>query len=83
MTESATPRPGTIAGRLRVAVDRSLCETHGRCAFLAPGVFQLDAEHNLAYDEMPDSSMREDLEEAVEACPTQAIAIHFEAKRSI
>jgi len=60
---------------LRVAVDRSVCQTFGRCAFLAPEVFHLTDEYELEYDDTPDLSLVKQIEEAVDACPTRAITM--------
>jgi len=60
---------------MRVVVDMSRCQDHGQCAFAAPEVFQLDADGHLGYVPDPDESLREAVEEAVDACPLQAIRL--------
>jgi ferredoxin len=60
---------------LRVTVDRSICQEHGQCAIAAPAVFRLTEEGKLEYDPTPDEAHRADVEEAVDACPAQAISL--------
>jgi ferredoxin len=59
---------------MKVNVDRDLCCSNGVCVVRAPQVFKLDGTE-LEYDPEPDESEREQVEEAVEMCPTQAISI--------
>jgi ferredoxin len=58
---------------MKIEVDRQICESHGQCAIFAQDVFRLDDDLTLHYDENPDEAHREDVEEAIAACPTQAI----------
>jgi ferredoxin len=58
---------------MRISVDPDVCQSHGRCAFVAQAVFSLDSELELAYDANPDESQRAYVEEAIAACPEQAI----------
>ena len=61
---------------LRVIVDRDICQNHGQCVFAAPQVFELDEECELVVlDDEPDESLRANVEEAADVCPTQAITI--------
>ncbi|MFI5805825.1 ferredoxin [Streptomyces sp. NPDC051561] len=60
---------------MKVAVDMKVCQNHGQCAFSAPDVFQLDAEGQLLYVAEPADSLREDVEDAADVCPLQAITI--------
>ena len=61
---------------IRVVVDRELCQDHGQCVFAAPQVFELDEEGKLVVlqDEV-DESLRPNVEEAADVCPTQAITL--------
>ena len=61
---------------IRVVVDRELCQDHGQCVFAAPQVFELDEEGKLVVlqDEV-DESLRDNVEEAADVCPVQAITI--------
>lgn len=60
---------------MKVYVDRSLCEDHGQCAIAAPAVFRMNDEGKLEYDPEPDDSHLDEVEEAVDVCPVQAILI--------
>lgn len=61
---------------MRLFVDPDVCQRHGRCAFLAPDVFRLsDDLEELEYVREPAEAYRLDVEEAVAACPTQAIEL--------
>jgi ferredoxin len=50
------------------------CADHGQCVYAAPEVFQLDDSGKLAYQATPDPALRDAVEEAVDACPLQAIS---------
>ncbi|MFI8992715.1 ferredoxin [Streptomyces sp. NPDC053542] len=60
---------------MKVVVDMNKCQDHGQCVFAAPDVFRLDEGGRLAYVSDPDDALREDVEEAADVCPLQAIRI--------
>lgn len=61
---------------IKVVVDRDVCQNHGQCAFAAPQVFELDEEGELVVlQEEIDESLRDNVEEATDVCPVQAITI--------
>lgn len=60
---------------MKVIVDRKLCENHGQCAIAAPDVFRMNAEGILEYEEEVSDSLLSDVEDAMDACPLQAILI--------
>lgn len=60
---------------MKVSVDMTKCEFHGQCMIAAPEVFELVAEDDLRYVAEPDESLRTVVEEAMDACPVQAISI--------
>ncbi|MFF2509067.1 ferredoxin [Streptomyces sp. NPDC058067] len=60
---------------MKVVVDMNKCQDHGQCVFSAPDVFQLDDTGRLAYVSEPDDALREEVEEAADVCPLQAIRI--------
>ncbi|MBR7838707.1 ferredoxin [Actinospica durhamensis] len=70
---------------MRITVDLAKCQDHGQCVYSAPTVFALDAEGKLAFrtatdgdryrSEDLDESLRDDVEEAADACPLQAIMV--------
>ena len=55
-------------------VDMNLCQSHGECAYAAPEVFELGEDDVLVWKEDVDDSLRERVEDAVQACPVQAIS---------
>lgn len=61
---------------MRIVVDYDKCQTHGQCVMAAPEVFAIDAEGwQQVLQERPDESLRDKVEAAVDACPTQAITL--------
>ncbi|GLX49287.1 ferredoxin [Streptomyces sp. NPDC014983] len=60
---------------MKVVVDMNQCQDHGQCVFAAPDVFRFDDDGHLAYVPDPDESLREQVEEAADVCPLQAIRI--------
>ncbi|KHF42934.1 ferredoxin [Saccharomonospora viridis] len=60
---------------MKVTVDRALCQDHGQCAIAAPDVFRMDDDGKLVYEPNPDDSLRDEVEEAADVCPVQAILI--------
>ena len=60
---------------MRVNVDLALCEDHGQCAIAAPAVFRINDDGKLEYDAEPADSELENVEEAADVCPVQAILI--------
>lgn len=69
---------------MRVVVDLRKCSDHGQCAFSAPDVFAIDDDGKLAFRAEAtdvytsadlDESLRDDVEEAADVCPLQAITV--------
>jgi len=60
---------------MKITVDMNLCQDHGQCAIASPAVFQMNDEGKLVYEANPDDSLREEIEEAADVCPVQAIFI--------
>lgn len=60
---------------MRVSVDREKCQDHGQCAIAAPGVFRMNDDGRLEFDATPDDQHRDDVEEAADVCPVQAISV--------
>jgi len=61
---------------IKVVVDRDLCQDHGQCVFAAPQVFELDEEGKLdVLQEEVGEDLRDNVEEAADVCPVQAITI--------
>jgi ferredoxin len=62
---------------MRVHVDHSKCALHGQCEITAPAIFEIDDEGDslVILVPEPDESMRDLVEDAADACPTNAISI--------
>jgi ferredoxin len=69
---------------VKVVVDLTKCQNHGQCTYSAPAVFSLDDEGELAFRHEAtdtyvsgeiDSAVEEDVEEAADMCPVQAISL--------
>ena len=60
----------------RVVVDFDRCESNALCMDACPEVFEV-RDDDLLYllDEHPPEQLREKIEQAVRACPTQALSI--------
>lgn len=69
---------------MRITVDLKKCNDHGQCVFSAPEVFSLDDDGKLSFRHEAngtyisgelDESLRDDVEEAADVCPLQAIVV--------
>jgi ferredoxin len=60
---------------MRVIVDRTICQNHGQCAIAAPEIFGMDENSEMVFEASPDPSLRQLVEDAIDACPTQAISV--------
>jgi ferredoxin len=69
---------------MRITVDLKKCNDHGQCVFSAPAVFSLDEDGKLSFRRDAadtylsgdlDESLRDDVEEAADVCPLQAIMV--------
>jgi ferredoxin len=69
---------------MRITVDLTQCADHGQCVFSAPKVFALDETGKLSFRHEAtdryvsgdlDETLRDDVEEAADVCPMQAILI--------
>jgi len=60
----------------RVVVDYDLCESNAVCMQVAPEVFEVrDDDFLYVLNETPGDDLRAKVEESVQRCPKQAIAI--------
>jgi ferredoxin len=60
----------------RIQVDRERCVGSGTCEALAPDVFEVDDDGTLVVRrEQPGEDELDDVEDAVRACPTRALAL--------
>ncbi|WP_234428174.1 ferredoxin [Streptomyces badius] len=64
---------------VKIFVDRDKCQNHGLCAISAPASFQLDTDGELQYQESFDDEHIDDIEDAIDSCPLQAILLHPDA----
>jgi ferredoxin len=63
-------------GCYRVVLDEDLCQGHAMCELEAPDVFAVPKRGVVEIiDSEPPDDIREDVERAIEMCPTQAISI--------
>jgi ferredoxin len=63
----------------KVVVDFDLCESNAVCMGVAPEVFEVrDDDFLYVLQERPGEELRGKVEEAVQRCPKQAIAIEDE-----
>ncbi len=60
---------------MKVIVDLALCQDHGQCAIAAPAVFQMDENSKLVFEGEADESLRQQVEDAMDVCPVQAIFV--------
>jgi ferredoxin len=59
---------------ITINIDMDSCQNYGQCVFEAEDIFQLDEDGKIQYTkEVPDDRL-EDVENAVDVCPMQAIS---------
>ncbi len=60
----------------RIVVDYDLCESNAVCMQIAPEVFEVrDDDFLYVLNETPGDDLRAKIDEAVQRCPKQAIAV--------
>ena len=61
---------------MKVVVDFDRCASNAVCMSILPEIFEVrDDGYLYVLDEHPPETMRDQLEEAVRSCPTQAISL--------
>ena len=61
---------------MKIVVDWDLCESNALCVQICPEVFSIDDDDNLIIaSDAPDEDLRDQLEQAVAACPRQAMRL--------
>ncbi len=60
---------------MKISVDMKRCQDHGQCAIAAPDVFRINDEGRLEYESTADDSLLDEVEEAADVCPVQAIML--------
>ena len=69
-------QPLRLAARMRIVVDRDLCEGNAVCMKMAPEVFAVgDDDQVKVLIERPGPDLHAKVEAAVRRCPRQALAI--------
>ncbi|KXF55797.1 ferredoxin [Rhodococcus sp. SC4] len=61
---------------MKVTIDPTLCQGHGRCVTICPDVFDMDDQGNgvVVTADVP-TELQADVDEAVTACPESAIIV--------
>ncbi|OBB77659.1 ferredoxin [Mycolicibacterium monacense] len=63
-------------GSYRIELDADLCQGHAMCELEAPDVFSVPKRGTVEItDPEPPDDLREDVERAVDMCPTRALSI--------
>lgn len=60
---------------MKITVDMSKCEDHGQCAIAAPVAFRINDDGHLEYEGEVADAYLDEVEEAADVCPVQAILI--------
>ena len=61
---------------MRIQLDRDKCQGVGMCESIRPDLFELDDTGELeVHADLVGDADRDDVAQAVEACPTQALSI--------
>jgi ferredoxin len=60
---------------VKVVVDMDLCEGNAMCMGSAPEVFQVNGDKVTVVQQQPGDELRHKVEDAVRACPTQALSL--------
>jgi ferredoxin len=63
--------------RVTVQVDSAQCVGSGQCELYCPPVFRVVDDVARVRDRHPPAELREDVEDAADACPTQAITVEI------
>ncbi|WP_066902920.1 ferredoxin [Millisia brevis] len=60
---------------MKISVDLDKCQDHGQCAIAAPVAFRMNDEGILEYETSVDDAYLDEVEDAADVCPVQAILI--------
>ena len=60
---------------MKISVDRQLCDNHGHCALIAEEVFKINSSGILEYVENPSDVFKNEIMDAIDICPVQAIIL--------
>jgi ferredoxin len=64
---------------VKIFVDQVKCQNHGLCAISAPNHFELDTDGELQYQESFSEENIDEIQDAVDSCPLQAIVLNRDA----
>jgi ferredoxin len=66
-----------VTGQVEILLDTKLCNSYGVCVTIMPDVFDTPAGSPIAVllRDRVEADERNDLEEAIRACPAQALAL--------
>jgi len=59
---------------ITIEIDLDECQNYGQCVFEAEDIFQLDDDGKIHYTKEVPNDRKEDVENAVDVCPMQAIS---------
>ncbi len=59
---------------IKIDIDMDKCQHYGQCVFEAEDIFQLDDDGNIQYTKEVPDDRQDDVENAVDVCPMQAIS---------
>ena len=59
---------------LTIDIDMDKCQNYGQCVFEAEDIFQLDGGGNIQYTKDVPDDRQDDVDNAVDVCPMQAIS---------
>lgn len=59
---------------ITIDIDMGKCQHYGQCVFEAEDIFQLDDDGKIHYTKEVPDDRKEDVENAVDVCPMQAIS---------
>jgi ferredoxin len=59
---------------IKIDIDMDKCQHYGQCVFEAEDIFQLDDDGNIQYTKEVPDDRQDDVDNAVDVCPMQAIS---------
>ena len=59
---------------IKIDIDMDKCRHYGQCVFEAEDIFQLDDDGNIQYTKEVPDDRQDDVDNAVDVCPMQAIS---------
>jgi len=59
---------------IKISIDMDKCQHYGQCVFEAEDIFSLDDDGKIQYVKEVADDRQEDVENAVDVCPMQAIS---------